>query len=271
MSVEAVFPRVIGACKEESAPSEVAIWARGGELFSIVVSDCFDAVSERQKHACAGLRRQSSRSLSGSSASLVYLEVRSDVRHDNAFARLAPIIASASRVSDTGFSRRQEAAESMSTRFGISPRPEFLPLRLSVFFAAVTQVNSTARPRFSVLSSTLLIDALVTDEGDADPSPQTPADLTDSIRSCVSSSSISSRPKSGAHFARLSEASSRLCAGLPRGALLEAIAVRAGCCEQARGSSSTDRWQLPRACGLASGRFARARKSGSVVRRVRWR
>ena len=26
-----------------------------GELFSIVVSDCFDAVSERQKHACAGL------------------------------------------------------------------------------------------------------------------------------------------------------------------------------------------------------------------------
>ena len=26
-----------------------------GELFSIVVSDCFDLVSERQEHACAGL------------------------------------------------------------------------------------------------------------------------------------------------------------------------------------------------------------------------
>ena len=33
-----------------------------GELFSIVVSDCFDAVSERQKHACAGLHDRISRS-----------------------------------------------------------------------------------------------------------------------------------------------------------------------------------------------------------------
>ena len=55
-----------------------------GELFSIVVSDCFDLVSERQKHACAGLHDRV-RVLVQQFGELGVFGGSLDVRHDNAF------------------------------------------------------------------------------------------------------------------------------------------------------------------------------------------
>ena len=55
-----------------------------GELFSIVVSDCFDLVSERQKHACAGLHDKV-RVLVQQFGELGVFGGSLDVRHDNAF------------------------------------------------------------------------------------------------------------------------------------------------------------------------------------------
>jgi len=54
--VEAAFPRVIGLGKIGLRAQRGCDFGVRGELFSVVVSDCFDAVSERQKHARAGLR-----------------------------------------------------------------------------------------------------------------------------------------------------------------------------------------------------------------------
>jgi hypothetical protein len=56
----------------------------------------------------------------------------------------------------------------MSTRFGINPRPEFLPFPLVVFLAAVTQMKIQLTPVFLVFPH-MLIDALVTDTSDAIP------------------------------------------------------------------------------------------------------
>ena len=231
-----------------------------GELFSIVVSDCFDAVSERQKHACAGLHDRVA-FLSGSLASLVYLEVRSTCDMTTPL-RLAPIIVSASQVSDAAFcgDNRRPLIDIDAVRNEPAP-PAFAPV---VFFAAVTQVKIAACPVFLVFPD-MLIDALVTDKGDtilrqtpADPDPATPLLLRQF-------SSISST-KSGVILRGLSEASSRLCEAFCV-RLLEAIAARAGVANKLAARSSTDRRQFAAQCGLASGRFARARKSGSVVRR----
>ena len=68
-----------------------------GELFSIVVSDCFDLVSERQEHACAGLHDRV-RVLVRQFGELGVFGGSLDVRHDNAF-----VIGADNRVPDTPF------------------------------------------------------------------------------------------------------------------------------------------------------------------------
>ena len=102
-----------------------------GELFSIVVSDCFDLVSERQEHACAGLHDKV-RVLVRQFGELGVFGGSLDVRHDNAF-----VIGADNRVglpvSDAAFCGDNRKPLIDIDRFGISPRPEFLPLRLLYF------------------------------------------------------------------------------------------------------------------------------------------
>ena len=106
-----------------------------GELFSIVVSDCFDAVSERQEHACAGLH-DSFPFLSGTWRAWCIWRFL-DVRHDNAF-----VIGADNRVglpvSDAAFcgDNRRPLIDIDAVRN--QPAPRILALAPVVFFAAVT-------------------------------------------------------------------------------------------------------------------------------------
>src|SRR4249920_1980826 len=109
----------------------------------------------------------------------------------------------------------------------------------------------------------MLIDALVTDQGDA-ILRQTPADLIGTpllLRQFF----FDQLHQIWRHFARLVRGLFASLRGLLV-RLLEAIAARAGVANKLA-ADSTDRRQFAARCGLASGRFARARKSGSVVRR----
>ncbi len=102
-----------------------------GELFSIVVSDCFDAVSERQKHACAVLHDKV-RVLVRQFRELGVFGGSLDVRHDNAFVILADnlVILPVSYAAFCGDNKRP-----LIDIYAVlkSPRPEFLPLRLLYF------------------------------------------------------------------------------------------------------------------------------------------
>ena len=177
-----------------------------GELFSIVVSDCFDAVSERQKHACAGLHDKV-RVLVRQFGELGVFGGSLDVRHDNAF-----VIGADNRVglpvSDAAFcgDNRRPLIDIDAVRN--QPAPRILALAPVVFFAAVTQVKIQRAPVFLVFPD-MLIDALVTDKGDA-ILRQTPADLIGIPLLLRQFFSISST-KSGVILRGLSEASWRLC------------------------------------------------------------
>src|ERR1019366_4043867 len=70
--------------------------------------------------------------LSGSLASLVYLDLRSTGDMMMPLGP-APIIVSASQSAMRLFSATMAGRWSMSTRFGMKPRPEVLPLRLLYF------------------------------------------------------------------------------------------------------------------------------------------
>ena len=74
--VEAAFPRVIRLGKVGFGSQSRDDFGMGGELLSVVVSNRFDAIGERQKDASAGFTTEFAL-LSGSLASLVYLDLRS--------------------------------------------------------------------------------------------------------------------------------------------------------------------------------------------------
>ena len=139
----------------------------------LLVSDCFDLVSERQEHACAGLHDKV-RVLVRQFGELGVFGGSLDVRHDNAF-----VIGADNRVglpvSDAAFcgDNRRPLIDIDAVRN--QPAPRILALAPVVFFAAVTQVKIQRAPVFLVFPD-MLIDALVTDKGDA-ILRQTPADL----------------------------------------------------------------------------------------------
>src|SRR5271167_5175713 len=134
----------------------------------------------------------------------------------------------------------------MSTRFGINPRPEFLPFRLLYFFSAMTQVKIQLTPVFLVFPD-MLIDALVADKGDA-ILRQTSADL---IRTplLLRQFFLNQLHQVRRHFARLVRG---LLASL-RGLLvrlLEAIAARAGVANKLAADRRRIDANLPRDVGL---------------------
>ena len=215
-----------------------------GELFSIVVSDCFDLVSERQKHACAGLHDRV-RVLVRQFGELGVFGGSLDVRHDNAF-----VIGADNRVglpvSDADFcgDNRRPLIDIDAVRN--QPAPRILALAPVVFFAAVTQVKIQRAPVFLVFPD-MLIDALVTDKGDA-ILRQTPADLIGTpllLRQFF----FDQLHQIWRYFARLVRG---LLASL-RGLLvrlLEAIAARAGVANKLAADRRRIDANLPRDVGL---------------------
>ena len=215
-----------------------------GELFSIVVSDCFDLVSERQEHACAGLHDKV-RVLVRQFGELGVFGGSLDVRHDNAF-----VIGADNRVglpvSDAAFcgDNRRPLIDIDAVRN--QPAPRILALAPVVFFAAVTQVKIQRAPVFLVFPD-MLIDALVTDKGDA-ILRQTPADLIGTpllLRQFF----FDQLHQIWRHFARLVRG---LLASL-RGLLvrlLEAIAARAGVANKLAADRRRIDANLPRDVGL---------------------
>ena len=215
-----------------------------GELFSIVVSDCFDLVSERQEHACAGLHDRV-RVLVRQFGELGVFGGSLDVRHDNAF-----VIGADNRVglpvSDAAFcgDNRRPLIDIDAVRN--QPAPRILALAPVVFFAAVTQVKIQRAPVFLVFPD-MLIDALVTDKGDA-ILRQTPADLIGTpllLRQFF----FDQLHQIWRHFARLVRG---LLASL-RGLLvrlLEAIAARAGVANKLAADRRRIDANLPRDVGL---------------------
>ena len=214
-----------------------------GELFSIVVSDCFDAVSERQKHACAGLH-DIVRVLVRQFGELGVFGGSLDVRHDNAF-----VIGADNRVglpvSDAAWRNTRPLIDIDAVRCS-AWRPEFLPLRLLYFFAVVTQVKIQRAPVFLVFPD-MLIDALVTDKGDA-ILRQTPADLIGTpllLRQFF----FDQLHQIWHHFARLVRGLFASLRGLLV-RLLEAIAARAGVANKLAADRRRIDANLPRDVGL---------------------
>ena len=215
-----------------------------GELFSIVVSDCFDAVSERQKHACAGLHDRV-RVLVRQFGELGVFGGSLDMRHDNAF-----VIGADNRVglpvSDAAFcgDNRRPLIDIDAVRN--QPAPRILALAPVVFFAAVTQVKIQRAPVFLVFPD-MLIDALVTDKGDA-ILRQTPADLIGTpllLRQFF----FDQLHQIWRHFARLVRGLFASLRGLLV-RLLEAIAARAGVANKLAADRRRIDANLPRNVGL---------------------
>ena len=144
------------------------------------------------------------------------------------------------------------------------PRPEYLPCLL--YFLRCDELKS-ACPVFLVFPD-MLIDALVTDKGDT-ILRQTPADL---IGTPLPSRQFffDQLHQIWRHFAQLVRGIFASLRGLLV-RLLEAIAARADVANKLAADSRPIDADLPAQCGLASGRFARARKSGIVRSQVRWR
>ena len=219
-----------------------------GELFSIVVSDCFDAVSERQEHACAGLHDRV-RVLVRQFGELGVFGGSLDMRHDNAF-----VIGADNRVglpvSDAAFcgDNRRPLIDIDAVRN--QPAPRILALAPVVFFAAVTQVKIQRAPVFLVFPDMLpdmLIDALVTDKGDA-ILRQTPADLIGTPL-LLRQSFFDQLHQIWRHFARLVRGLFASLRGLLV-RLLEAIAARAGVANKLAADRRRIDANLPRDVGL---------------------
>ena len=130
---------VIGLGKKGQCPQRGCDLGVRGELFSIVVSDCFDLVSERQRHACAGLHERVL-NVDLQIGELGVFGGSLDVRHDNAF-----VIGADNRVglpfSDADFcgDNRRPLIDIDAVRN--RPAPQILALAPVEFFAAVTQVK----------------------------------------------------------------------------------------------------------------------------------
>ena len=77
MFIEAAFPRVIRLRKVGFGTQCGGNFGVGGELFSVVVSDRFDAIGGSGKRMRPHARTTEFALLSGSLASLVYLDLRS--------------------------------------------------------------------------------------------------------------------------------------------------------------------------------------------------
>src|SRR6202051_528395 len=144
-----------------------------GELFSIVVSDCFDAVGERQKHARAGLYDRV-RALVRQLGELGVFGFTLDMRHHSASV-IGTDNCVGLPVSDAAFCGDNGRSLIDVDAVRDQPAARILALPLVVFFAAVTQVKIQLTPVFLVFPD-MLIDALVTDTGDA-ILRQTTADL----------------------------------------------------------------------------------------------
>ena len=215
-----------------------------GELFSIVVSDCFDAVSERQEHACAGLHDKV-RVLVRQFGELGVFGGSLDMRHDNAF-----VIGADNRVglpvSDAAFcgDNRRPLIDIDAVRN--QPAPRILALAPVVFFAAVTQVKIQRAPVFLVFPD-MLIDALVTDKGDA-ILRQTPADLIGTSL-LLRQFFFDQLHQIWRHFARLVRGLFASLRGLLV-RLLEAIAARAGVANKLAADRRRIDANLPRDVGL---------------------
>src|ERR1700681_2325037 len=144
-----------------------------GELFSIVVGDCFDAVGERQKHARAGPYDRV-RALVPQLGELGVFGFSFDMRHDSASVIgtdncVGVPVSDAACGGDNG--RSLIDVDAVRNQ----PAPRILAFPLVVFFAAVTQVKMQCATVFLVFPH-MLIDALVTDKGYA-ILRQTAADL----------------------------------------------------------------------------------------------
>src|SRR6202140_99245 len=144
-----------------------------GELFSIVVSDCFDAVGERQKHARAGLYDRV-RALVRQVGEVGVFGFSFDMRHDSASV-IGTDNCVGLPVSDAAFCGDNGRSLIDVDAVRNQPAPRILAFPLVVFFAAVTQVKMQCAAVFLVFPD-MLIDALVTDKGNA-ILRQTAADL----------------------------------------------------------------------------------------------
>src|ERR1700692_2842826 len=193
-----------------------------GELFSIVVSDCFDAVGERQKHARAGLYDRV-RALVRQLGELGVFGFTLDMRHHSASV-MGTDNCVGLPVSDAAFCGDNGRSLIDVDAVGNQPAPRILALPLVVFFAAVTQVKIQLTPVFLVFPD-MLIDALVTDKGDA-ILRQTAADL---IRTplLLRQFLLNQFHQVRRHFARLVRGLLASLRGLLL-RLLETIAARAG-------------------------------------------
>src|SRR5271167_4143657 len=142
-------------------------------VFSIVVGDCFDAVGERQKHARAGPYDRV-RALVPQLGELGVFGFSFDMRHDSASVIgtdncVGLPVSDAALFGDNG--RSLIDVDAVRNQ----PAPRILAFPLVVFFAAVTQVKMQCATVFLVFPD-MLLDALVTDKGDA-ILRQTAADL----------------------------------------------------------------------------------------------
>src|SRR6202049_255077 len=193
-----------------------------GELFSIVVSDCFDAVGEREKPAMAGLYDRV-RALVRQLGELGVFGFTLDMRHHSASV-MGTDNCVGLPVSDAAFCGHNGRSLIDVDAVRNQPAPRILALPPVVFFAAVTQVKIQLTPVFLVFPD-MLIDSLVTDTGDA-ILRQTAADL---IRTplLLRQFLLNQFHQVRRHFARLVRGLLASLRGLLL-RLLETIAARAG-------------------------------------------
>jgi hypothetical protein len=124
-----------------------------GELFSIVVSDCFDAVGERQKHPRAGLYDRV-RALVRQLGELGVFGFSLDMRHDSASVPGTDNCVGLP-VSDAAFCGDNGRSLIDVDAVRNQPAPRILAFPLVVFFAAVTQVKMQCAAVFFVFPDML--------------------------------------------------------------------------------------------------------------------